>query len=117
MTEDWIEHRRADGERIGWIRMTGEHFVAIDVLGREVTGAVDWLEAEDALEERGLSFLAEPWLLGLDDGREVRVRITEASPHRIRVREDDFGAASVVGADMRDHVLPFPAPAALRPLR
>lgn len=38
MNADWIEHRREDGERIGWIRMVGEHFVAVDVLGREITG-------------------------------------------------------------------------------
>lgn len=97
--------------------MTGEEFVAVDVLGHEITGPVDWLDAEEALEERGLSFLAEPWLLTLPDGTDVRVRITEVSPRRIRVREDDLGAAAAVGADMRDHILPFPAPSTLRPLR
>lgn len=116
MMTDWIEHRRSDGERIGWIRVTGEQFVAVDALGRPVTERVDWLEAEEALEERGLGFLADPWLLDLPDGASVRVQIVEASTDHIRVREDDFGAAAVVGAHMREHMLDFPAPAALRPL-
>lgn len=117
MDETWIEHRREDGERIGWIRMVGESFIAIDVLGREITGEVDWLEAEEALDEVGLSFLAEPWSLARADGSEIRVRITEASPEGTRVVEDEFGAASAVGAGMPTHHLPFPAPSSLRPWR
>ena len=116
MNSQWIEHKRADGEPIGWIRMSGEDFIAVDALGRDLTGATDWLTCEEALEDRGLSFLAEPWQLMLDGGEVKRVRITEVTPERITVREDDFGAAAVVGADMRDHVLPFPAPAALQPM-
>lgn len=115
MDETWIEHRRDDGERIGWIRMVGESFVAVDVLGREVTGEIDWLGAEEALDARGLSFLAEPWLLRTADDAEVRVRIVEASPERIRVTEDEMGSASVVGAQSAVHTLPFPAPETLRP--
>ncbi|WP_120003034.1 hypothetical protein [Nesterenkonia muleiensis] len=114
MKDDWIEHRREDGERIGWICMAGEQFVAVDILGREVTGEVDWLEAEETLDAMGLSFLAEPWLFQRADGTTVRVRITELSPSGIRVREDDFGAAAAVGADVQDHSLPFPAPDTLR---
>lgn len=117
MSTDWIEHRRGDGERIGWICIDGDQFVAVDVLGRELTDRVDWLAAEEALEERGLQFLADPWLLDLPDGTSVRVQIVEVSTDRIRVREDDFGVAAVVGAEMREHVLDFPAPAALRPLQ
>ena len=70
---DWIEHRREDGELVGWIRSCGEGFVAVDVLGREVTAEVDWLSAEEALENRGLSFLAQPWVLELPDGTAQRV--------------------------------------------
>ena len=116
MDENWIEYRRDDGQRIGWIRMVGERCIAVDMLGREITGEVNWLEAEESLDERGISFLAEPWSLELDNGSEVRVRITEASPEGIRVTEDEFGAASAIGAQMRNHSLPFPAPDALRPM-
>lgn len=31
MSGAWIEHRREDGERVGWIRMVGEQLVAVDV--------------------------------------------------------------------------------------
>jgi len=31
---DWIEHRRGDGERLGWMRPLGGLFVVIDLLGR-----------------------------------------------------------------------------------
>lgn len=117
MDESWIEHRRADdGEHIGWIRMVGEGFVAVDVLGREITGEVDWLEAEESLEECGIAFLAGPWMLRQPDGEEVRVRITEVSPQGISVTEDEFGAASAVGANMPSHRLPFPVPETLRPM-
>lgn len=115
MDADWIEHRREDGERLGWIRMVGEQFIAVDVLGREITEEVDWLEAEEALDERGLSFLAERWLFDSPARGTVFVRIVEVSPRGVCVREDDFGAAANVGADVQDHQLPFPAPESLRP--
>ena len=111
-----MEHRRADGEKIGWLIMRGDHFIAVDMLGWEITGAVDYMVAEEALEERGLSFLAEPWTLEHPDGTSERVRITEVRPERITVRQDDYGVAAVAGANVRDYVLPFPAPASLRPL-
>lgn len=114
--DTWIEHRRQDGELIGWLRMLDDHFVAVDMLGWEITGEVDYLEAEEALEERGLSFLADPWVLEHPDGTSERVRITEINTQRITVRQDDFGVAAVAGANVRDYVLPFPAPSTLRPL-
>lgn len=111
--EDWIEHRRAgDRERLGWIRPDGEGFVALDALGREVTGTVDWLDAEEALDERGLHWLAGLWQLDLADGTRARVRIVEVTPARVVVKVDDFGA---VDATTRSYVLPFPAPETLRP--
>ena len=116
MDTDWIEHRRADGELVGWLAMEGEDLRAVDILGRHITEPVDWLTAEEALEDRGLGFLAEPWLLDLADGTAQRVRIVEVSTDRIRVRDDDFGAAAVAGIDMREHILPFPAPPSLRRL-
>lgn len=111
--EDWIEHRRpGDRELLGWIRPEGEGFVALDALGRETTGVVDWLEAEEALDERGLHWLADLWQLDLPDGGRERVRIVEVTPERVVVKVDDFGAVDVV---TRSYVLPFPAPDALRP--
>lgn len=111
--DDWIAHHRpGDRERLGWIRPDGDGFVALDALGRSVTGTVDWLAAEEALEERGLHWLADVWQLDLPDGTRERVRIVEVTPDRVVVKGDDFGAVDVV---TRSYVLPFPAPDALRP--
>ena len=115
MHPDWIEHRRAqDGERIGWMRPEGDGFVVIDLLGRERSGALDWLAAEELLDELGLGYLADPYLLRLESGEERRVRITEVAVDRIRVHED-FGGA--IDAPQIEYALPFPVPGTLRPLR
>ena len=111
--EDWIAHHRPGVRvRLGWIRPVGDGFVALDALGRAVTGTVDWLAAEEALEDRGLHWLADLWQLDLPDGTRERVRIVEVTPDRVVVKGDDFGAVDVV---TRSYVLPFPAPAALHP--
>lgn len=92
MDADWIEHRRSgDGERLGWMLPDGEGFIVIDLLGRRRTGAVDWMEAEETLDEIGLSYLAEPHELRLEDRSWLRVRIAEVSPTGIRVKKDDWG--------------------------
>jgi hypothetical protein len=89
---DWIEHRRSDdGERVGWMKPAGDGFVAIDLLGRPRTGEVDWMLAEETLDELGLRYLADPHELRLDDGTWLRVRIAEVSPVAIRVKKDDWG--------------------------
>jgi hypothetical protein len=111
--EDWIEHRRADGERVGWMRPEGEGFVPVDLLGRAVSGAVDWLTAEETLDGIGIGYLADLYELRLDDGSWLRVRLAEVSPTRIVAKQDDFGA---VGAPQLYYTLPFPIPETLRPL-
>ncbi len=114
---DWIEHRRHDGELVGWMRPDGESFVPVDLLGRDVSGPTDWLSAEEALDERGLGFLAEPYLLELENGERTRVRIAEVDVRSIRLLGDEFGAASAVGAPRIEYTLAWPAPPELRPLR
>lgn len=112
--DDWTPHRRDDGERLGWIRPDGGAWTAIDVLGRVVAASVEWLDAEDALERRGLAFLAEPWMLERGAGQPVRVRLVEVTPARIVVKVEDYGDMS------RPHepiVLPWPLPPQLRPPR
>ena len=114
LPEDWIEHRREDGEPVGWIVPDGDRFRPMDILGRAVGGPVDWLEAEEALEDRGLAFLAERHLLRRPEGDERPVRISQAGPDGIVVVADEYGAASAVGANAEVFHLPFPAPAELR---
>lgn len=112
---DWIEHRRADGEVLGWMLADGEGFRVYDLLGRERTSEpVEWLVAEEMLDALGIGYLAEKWMLRLDGGVERPVRIAEASPRGITVVGDEYGAASAVGAVLERFRLPFPAPAELR---
>lgn len=110
---DWTPHRRPeDRELLGWIRPEGDDWVAVSLLGREVSGPGEWLDAEAALEEAGLAWLAEPWMLEGVGHAPVRVRLVEVTPERIVVKADDFGD---VRASTTRYELPWPAPATLRP--
>ena len=114
MCEEWIEHRRGpDGELLGWMKPVDDGFVVVDLLGRHRTDAVDWLEAEETLEDLGIGYLAEQYELRLESGQWLRVRLTEVSSQEIRVKKDDWGAADV---PQLYFTLPFPAPETLRPL-
>lgn len=120
---DWIEHRRADGEVVGWIVPDGEGFRVHDLLGRErtpgsedgVAEPLEWLAAEELLEELGIGYLADRWTLRLPDGSERPVRISEASPRGITVVADEFGAASAVGGVLERFRLTFPVSDELSP--
>lgn len=113
---DAYAHRRADGEVVGWIAADGDGYRAIDLLGRAVgESPMEWLDAEEVLEERGIGYLADRYVFTRADGSGVPVRIAETSTRQIVVVEDEFGAASAVGFAVGRHVLPFPAPATLRP--
>jgi hypothetical protein len=112
-SSDFIEHRRSDGELVGWLRPEGEGFVPVDLLGREHGGAVDWLEGEKHLESLGLRYLADPYVLRLEDGTELRVRIMEVSTDRIIVKTEDFGAIDV---PVVRYELAWPMPPTLSPL-
>ncbi|PQZ54802.1 MULTISPECIES: hypothetical protein [unclassified Microbacterium] len=99
---DWTPHRRDDGELLGWIHPAGDDWVAVDVLGRPASAPTEWLDAEVALEEHGIAWLADPWMLEgqSEDDRPLRVRILEVTPDeegvpgRIVVKIDDFGDMS-----------------------
>lgn len=118
---DWIPHRRPDDrELIGWIRPEGDAWVAVSLFGADVSGPLDWVEAEEALEAVGLSWLAEPWMLERPGTDPLRVRVVDVSPAspegdpgRVVVKTDDFGAIDVPYELLE---LPWP-PAGLRPLR
>lgn len=118
---DWTPHRRDDGELLGWIRPDGDDWLAVDLLGREASDAVDWLAAEAALERRGLAWLADPWMLERPDAGVLRVRLVEVTPGRegepgrVVVKVDDGGA--IGGPPTPRFTLPWPAPAALRAVR
>jgi hypothetical protein len=112
--EDWIEHRRGhDGERLGWMKPVGDGFVVVDLLGRERSPVLDWLDAEQVLDDLGIGYLADPYELLLDDGTWLRVRMAEVSTQEIRVKKDDWGDMT---ADQLYYSVPFPMPGTLRPL-
>lgn len=102
-----------DGELLGWMKPVEDGFVAIDLLGRETTGVVDWLEAEEALDDIGIGYLADPYELQLEDGRWLRVRLAEVSTDEIRAKKDDWGDMT---APQVYYTVPFPMPATLRPI-
>lgn len=108
----WIEHRRGDGELVGWMVPDGELFAVMDLLGRRLGDAVEWLDAEELLDELGIGYLADPFALAVD-GQTLRVRLTEVSTERIRVKKDDFGAIDV---PLVEFTLEWPMPATLRPM-
>lgn len=109
----WIEHRRGDGELVGWMRVVGDDFQPIDLLGRDVSEPVDWFTAEETLDELGIGYLADPFTLTVGE-REVRVRITQVSTDRILVKKDDYGD---ITASLEEFRLAWPIPAELRPLK
>jgi hypothetical protein len=117
----WIPHRRGtDRELIGWIRPEGDEWVAVSLFGEDVSGPLEWVDAEEALEAVGLAWLAEPWMLEREGREPVRVRIVDVSPAtadaregRVVVKTEDYGAIDVPYETIE---LPWP-PVGLRPAR
>jgi hypothetical protein len=109
---DWIEHRRSrDGELLGWMRPVGDGFIAVNLLGQDITGVVPWLDAEEALDELGIGYLAEPFELLLENGEWLRVRLAEVSAEEVRVKKEDWGDMT---APQVYYTLPFPPTERLR---
>jgi hypothetical protein len=93
---DWQPHHRDDGELIGYV-VTEENglVVPVNLVGHPIGDAMDRFAAEELLENAGLSYLAEPWLLRHDDGTEQRVVIIEVDADHVVVTDAQF--ARVVG--------------------
>lgn len=107
---NWTEHRRADGELLGWLVATAAGTVAVDLLGRPRTETVTPTAAATTLEDLGLGYLAEPYEL-LINAQWEQVRIVEVSTRGIVLKAEDWGA---IGAPIVRYELPFPAPETLR---
>lgn len=109
----WIEHRRGDGERVGWIDLdvASPLAVPIDRLGRAHSPVADWGEAEETLEEIGLRFLADTFEWTDEDGAVVRVRIAELDDERVVLTTALSGA---IGEPGRRIEISFPPSAGLR---
>ncbi|OOC53535.1 MULTISPECIES: hypothetical protein [Nocardiopsis] len=90
----WHAHRREeDGEVLGYLEpVGGERYRPVTLLGHPVDGPVGEEDARAALDARGLSYLADPWLLSLPGrGEPIAVRILEVGPRRVRVANVDLG--------------------------
>ena len=110
--EAWIPHRREDGELVGWIVPEGEGFVTIDLLGCSRSAEpVDWVAAEEVLEELGIGYLADIYAFRVSADDWARVRIVEVSTDGVTVKEDDYGD---VAADLPRYRMGFPADDGLR---
>ena len=94
------------------MRPEGEEFVPVNRLGRDLSTPTDWLSAEQALDQLGIAYLADPFELRLEDGTWQQVRVVEISLTSIRLKKEDFGA---IGGPVVEYTLPFPAPTTLRP--
>ncbi|WP_067434806.1 hypothetical protein [Nocardioides jensenii] len=105
--DEWFPHKREDGETVGYVVAAGELWQALDILGRPVAGPGEWVEAEDALEARGLAMLVEPHTL-VDGGHQRRVRIVEVTREWVTVVDDELGAAQAIGGDHETFTLPVP---------
>lgn len=114
---DWTPFHRVDGELVGYLKPVGTDpagdglVLPMSLLGHPLSdepGEVWW--AEDLLETRGLSYLADRWVLTDDDGAPRTVVITECSPERVVVALAEF--AHVVGRPAENFgkqwVLPVP---------
>ena len=85
-------HREEDHEVLGYLAPEGDGYVPMTPFGHPVSRALPEGRAREVLDGRGLSYLAEPWLLTLPDRDEpVTVRIVEVTPHRMRVANADYG--------------------------
>lgn len=91
--------RGSDLEQVGYLRLCeGDRFVPMDLMWNELSGPQELTKAEALLEELGLSYLAEDWLLDVEDHPEpVKVRIREITPRQITVANADYGYPADIG--------------------
>lgn len=81
----WRPYRRAeDDELLGYLRPVddlAERFVPVTVFGYPLGNEADEHDAQHVLDSVGLSYLADRWLLTLDEHPDpISVEIVEASP-------------------------------------
>jgi len=83
----WVRVTREDGETVGWLEALDAGYELLrprDVLGHVVAADAGWAEAEEAVQARGLSHLAERWTLDADPRH---LAIVEVTPERIVVAD------------------------------
>ncbi|MDR2254676.1 MAG: hypothetical protein LBE25_01525 [Arthrobacter sp.] len=83
--QEWVRVTREDGETVGWLEPLDAGYELLrprDVLGHPAGPDAAWVEAEESVQECGLSHLAREWTL---DGEPTRLALLEVSPRGIVV--------------------------------
>lgn len=113
--DDWMPHRRADGETVGYVHLAeGGLFQPMDLLGRPLGEPREWLEVEALLDDHSIAWLDGTWSYAIEEGRAVRTRIAELSSSRVVLVEDRL--AAVGGAPPARYEVPVPVePGVLEP--
>lgn len=92
----WLPYYRIDdGELVGYLRPAGELFEPVTLFGYPLASASEQRWAEEVLDEAGLRYLADRWLLAHDDRPDQVVVIVEVDAERMVVANADF--AQVIG--------------------
>jgi hypothetical protein len=89
-----IAHRRDDdAELVGYlVPQPGGTYLPVTVFGFALEAPGSWEQATRRLDEVGLSYLAEDWLLDVEDREEpIKVQIVEATPDQLTVKSVDYG--------------------------
>lgn len=100
---DWTEHRRSsDREIVGYVAPVGDDVIAMSLLGTPMGEPGDWNDAEELLEQVGLSQLAAPWWLSHGDAPNQKVAIVEIDRERVVVVNADTALVVGVPRDVSD---------------
>ena len=114
----WEAHYRLDdGELIGYlIPAEGRLSIPTTIFGYHLGEAMNRFAAEQTLDDVGLSYLADVWLLAHEDGSEQRVVLVECNADEIVVANADFALVMGLPRDIGDRqVLPVPTDRLRRP--
>jgi hypothetical protein len=86
---DWEPYEREDdGEILGYLEPMGDDLVRpVSLFGHPLGDPSDRYDAAERFDGLGLRYLAEPWVLRLEDRPDpIRVRILEARPNRVTLQ-------------------------------
>lgn len=86
-------HRAEDDELLGYLVEAGDGTVPLTLFGVALGEPGSPEHAEEVLQTRGLSCLAEPWVLRNEGGEEIRVALVAAYPDRVVVVPAPYGYA------------------------
>lgn len=78
--------------------------VAVSLIGTPLGEPGEWHEAEERLEQVGLSQLAEPWWLLHEDGSEQKVVVVEIDHHHVVVANADYALVAGAPRDIGDRI-------------